>query len=205
MERNYKITIPKPCHENWNAMSPDDNGRFCGACSKSVVDFTNMKSTEVQEYFIQNQGQKICGRFKNEQLDTIVIQIPSAVLFSQVNFHKIFMLALLVSMGTSLFSCKNNNGEKQKIDSVEVVNTIQHTTMGIPLPPKQLLKLSNSNKIDPDTLSIKMKFIKGIKIISANATMGYIVTVPSDSLVISKNNDILLPTKSLDSTSIEKK
>lgn len=137
METNYKISIPKPCHENWDQMTPDETGRFCNSCAKSVVDFTNMKAREIQDYFIQNQGQKVCGRFKNEQLDTIIIEIPQNVLFSQAQFHKMFMLALLICMGTTLFSCQSDNGRK-KIDGVEIVKDSVEVKaiMGLPLPPK---------------------------------------------------------------------
>ncbi|MDN3676018.1 hypothetical protein QWY90_15130 [Flavobacterium paronense] len=138
METNYKITVPKPCHEDWDKMTPDQTGRFCNSCVKSVVDFSDMKATEIQEYFIRNQGQKICGRFKTEQLDSVIIQIPRDVLFSQVQFHKIFMLALLVSMGTTLFSCQNSNGDKQKIDGVEVTDST-YTTTGVILPKKDTI------------------------------------------------------------------
>ncbi|MEC4004163.1 hypothetical protein OX283_005815 [Flavobacterium sp. SUN052] len=164
MEAKYKITIPKPCHEDWDAMAPERNGRFCSSCTKVVVDFTKMKTTEIQSYFIENQGKNICGRFKTEQLDSIIIRIPQQVLFSQVQFQKIFMLALLVSMGTTLFSCQNNNGDKQKIDGVEVVDSIRKTrTMGMPIPDKTVeLKTENKNvkkKIIPQktTLEIQQK------------------------------------------------
>lgn len=123
METNYKIAIPKPCHEDWNQMTPDQTGRFCTSCVKSVVDFTNMKASEIQDYFIKNQGKSVCGRFKNEQLDTIIIQIPKDVLFSQVQFHKMFMLALLISM-PGILNCQNRNGNSQKIDKVEVIDSI---------------------------------------------------------------------------------
>jgi hypothetical protein len=133
METNFKITIPKPCHEDWNAMTPDATGRFCSSCTKSVVDFTNKSTTEIQQYFIENQGKKVCGRFQNKQLDTIIITIPKYVLFSQVKFHKAFMLALLVSMGTTLFSCQDKEGSVQKIDKVEVVDSLKKQ------PNRQLL------------------------------------------------------------------
>jgi hypothetical protein len=133
METNFKITIPKPCHEDWNAMTPDATGRFCSSCTKSVVDFTNKSTTEIQQYFIENQGKKVCGRFQNKQLDTIIITIPKYVLFSQVKFHKAFMLALLVSMGTTLFSCQDKDGSVQKIDKVEVVDSLKKQ------PNRQLL------------------------------------------------------------------
>lgn len=31
-----KISIPKPCNENWNEMTPDQQGAFCKVCSKVV-------------------------------------------------------------------------------------------------------------------------------------------------------------------------
>ena len=125
MERNYKITIPEPCTENWDKMTPNESGRFCMSCAKTVIDFTEMLPDEVKHFFVQNQGEKICGRFKNSQLETITIQIPSRVLYSQTQYHKMFLLALFVVMGTTLFSCQDQNGNKQKIDKVEVVNEPQ--------------------------------------------------------------------------------
>jgi len=127
MDDKHKITIPKPCHENWNKMTPNENGRFCLSCAKTVVDFTSMLPYEVQHYFIQNQNEKICGRFKNSQLYSITIQIPDRVLYSQTNYSKMFLLALFVSMGTTLFSCANKDGKKKKIDKVEVVTDLTPT------------------------------------------------------------------------------
>jgi hypothetical protein len=121
MDKQYKIAIPEPCHQDWNKMSPKDNGRFCLSCSKTVVDFTLMLPEEIQHFFIQNQGSKICGRFKTTQLDDIIIQIPSRILYSQNHYHKIFLLALFVAMGTILFCCQDKDGKKHKIHKEEIV------------------------------------------------------------------------------------
>jgi len=135
MERKFKIAIPEPCNENWNEMTPNESGRFCLSCSKTVVDFTSMLPNEVQHFFIQNQNQNVCGRFKKSQLDTITIQIPSSVLYTQIQYHKMFLLALFIGMGTTLFSCKDKNGNKQKIDKVEVIQDdapVEHISVGDP-------------------------------------------------------------------------
>ncbi|RZJ55807.1 MAG: hypothetical protein EOO44_01910 [Flavobacterium sp.] len=132
MDTKHKISIPEPCDKNWDKMIPKDNGRFCLSCTKTVVDFTKMLPEEIQQYFVSNQGKSICGRFKNTQIDNIIIQIPSRVLHSQTYYHKMFLLALFIAMGTTLFSCTDKNGDKQKIDKVEVVKTskTEHTQVG---------------------------------------------------------------------------
>ncbi|KAF2339978.1 hypothetical protein [Flavobacterium tistrianum] len=122
MERNYKISIPEPCSQDWNKMTPNGNGRFCMSCSKTVVDFTSMLPEEIQHYFIQNKNEGVCGRFKNSQLETITIQIPNRVVYSQTNYHKMFLLALFIAMGTTLFSCADKEGNKKKIDQIEIVD-----------------------------------------------------------------------------------
>ncbi|MES2545191.1 MAG: hypothetical protein V4548_09925 [Bacteroidota bacterium] len=136
---SFKILIPKPCNENWDKMTPNENGRFCDSCAKSVVDFTTMLPDEIQHYFIQNKDARICGRFKKTQLNSVIIQIPNATLFSQTNYHKMFLLALFIAMGTTLFSCSDKNGNKQKIDKVEVVEDskeLKQTRLGLGLPSK---------------------------------------------------------------------
>lgn len=119
--KKYKITIPEPCTENWDKMTPDENGRFCMTCAKTVIDFTSMLPEEIQDYIIKNKNNKICGKFKKSQLDSIIIQIPSGVLYTQTQYHKMFLLALFIAMGTTLFSCQNKDGNKQKIDKIEVI------------------------------------------------------------------------------------
>ncbi len=121
MKSNFKITIPEPCNEDWDKMTPDETGRFCLVCNKSVIDFTNKLPEEIQQFFLKNQGQTICGRFKNSQLDSVRIQIPSQILFSQTQYHKIFLLALFITLGTTLFSCSDKNGNKQKINRIEII------------------------------------------------------------------------------------
>lgn len=63
-----KLTIPTPCHENWNRMSPAEQGRFCAVCSKTVKDFTAAPDEEILDEFSKN-AENVCGRFKTSQLN----------------------------------------------------------------------------------------------------------------------------------------
>lgn len=121
MENTIKFSIPKPCHEDWNEMTTEERGRFCSVCSKTVIDFTSSNNQQIQEYLSQNKEQSVCGRFKNEQLDSsFTFSIPQSVLYQKRSFHKAFLLALFVTMGATLFSCKNSNN--QTMGEVAVVN-----------------------------------------------------------------------------------
>jgi len=68
MARYLKLQIPSSCKENWNNMHPDQNGRHCFSCQKSVVDFTQMTDNELVNYFKSHQG-STCGRFTESQLN----------------------------------------------------------------------------------------------------------------------------------------
>ncbi len=64
-----QISIPQPCHEDWNKMTPTEQGRFCNACQKCVVDFTGFTDKQLYDFFNVHKGQKICGRFESIQLN----------------------------------------------------------------------------------------------------------------------------------------
>ncbi|MFH7003832.1 energy transducer TonB [Flavobacterium bizetiae] len=163
MEQKFKLTIPKPCHENWDEMIPQDNGRFCLNCSKTVIDFSTLLPEEIQHFFIQNQNEKICGRFKNSQLETITIQIPSRVLYTQTNYHKMFLLALFVAMGTILFSCQDKDGNKHKINKIEVIQDTGNRSDSTKLPAAKdsLLQKPQPSKITSTNFAAVSYVTKG--------------------------------------------
>lgn len=198
METKYKLSIPEPCHENWDKMTPKDNGRFCLSCAKTVVDFTTMLPEEIQHYFISNQGKSICGRFKNTQLDEIIIQIPSRVLYSQTHYPKMFLLALFVAMGTTLFSCQDKNGNKQKISTVEIVDDTLNKKPGITkgLSSKPDSKNSSEQTPPPPPPPSKTASEDNDQKPIAKVTMGIII--PSNLNNGSFEYDIIYDAKDLD-------
>jgi hypothetical protein len=201
MERNFKITIPEPCTEDWDKMTPSENGRFCLSCSKTVVDFTSMLPNEIQHFFIQNQNERICGRFKNSQLETIIIQIPSRVLYTQTNYHKMFLLALFVAMGTTLFSCQNKDGNKQKIDKIEVIQDNENRSDSTKLPAAKdsLIQKPQPPKITSTNFTAVSYITKGEVIAVDHNDSSISDPVDYDSLFNSASLDILpVPEKGIE-------
>jgi hypothetical protein len=61
------ISIPTPCHEDWNEMTAIEQGRHCHVCSKTVMDFTSWQPQQILSYFEHNTN--VCGRLTIDQLD----------------------------------------------------------------------------------------------------------------------------------------
>ena len=66
MSRNIKVPII--CNEDWDKMSPKENGRFCDTCKLTVVDFTKMSDNEIKNYLLSKSY--VCGRFDCTQVET---------------------------------------------------------------------------------------------------------------------------------------
>jgi hypothetical protein len=56
------------CPESWNAMSPQEGGRYCSSCEKVITDFSKMSTEEIIRQMNPGKGEKSCGSFKAYQL-----------------------------------------------------------------------------------------------------------------------------------------
>jgi hypothetical protein len=70
-----KIQIPQPCHEDWGKMTPNEQGRHCASCDKTVTDFTKMSDKQIAA-FLLNSG-STCGRFSTYQLNRELVMHPT--------------------------------------------------------------------------------------------------------------------------------
>ena len=99
--KKFAISIPKPCHEDWNKMTPDAKGAFCGSCQKSVYDFSNKTDEEIISVFEKEEKGKVCGRFSPSQLSRPVISFGNQSITSRL---AIFAYSLLMVFGAALFN-----------------------------------------------------------------------------------------------------
>lgn len=92
--QQLQLSIPEPCHQNWHEMNPTQQGRFCNACAKEVIDFSAMSDSEVLNYFSSLKNEKVCGRAYPDQLDR-AITMPKEikkVKFRYWNYAAMFFL-----------------------------------------------------------------------------------------------------------------
>ena len=99
----YKITIPKPCHQGWDNLTPTNKGRYCNSCAKTVIDFTLMTEEDIQQFFFNHQNQAICGHFKRSQVHHIVIDLPENIFTKRMPVWMKFLVACLLIFGISMF------------------------------------------------------------------------------------------------------
>lgn len=138
---SFKISIPKPCHEDWNKMTPNEQGSFCSKCCKTVIDFTNRSVEEIKNILTEQTGKKVCGRFTNDQLSEnprskIDFKIPMFQLPKNISYTRAFAIALFIAFGTSLFSCDTQKGDvvgKTEIDTAaicepQIIDTLKRST-----------------------------------------------------------------------------
>lgn len=71
MKKELYIQIPEPCHEDWNKMTPVQQGRYCESCCKEVVDFSLMTDMEIMNFLSKPRG-KTCGNFSTDQLNRVI-------------------------------------------------------------------------------------------------------------------------------------
>jgi hypothetical protein len=203
-----KITIPKPCHKDWNAMTPNEHGRHCSSCAKTVTDFTSMSDEEVKHFFINKKEEHTCGRFKNDQLHRIAINLPENILYIDMPLWKKFLAACLIIFSTTLFSCDTTiNGDavlnKQlggvSLNETQNKDSLSHLTVG------NFLKWDSTIKINlppPPVCGVTYGF---------TVTVGEIIPEAAVQIIDTLNKKIsdTMPTGTatilLDSTTTEKK
>lgn len=112
------IQLRFSCPENWENMTPAENGRHCDKCNKTVHDFTNSKVEEFRAIMAENNN-SVCGRFSIDQMAVVPVVLP---------LWKRWLSAALVLVGINLFACKSNSSQTLTGDTVMLPPASQNTS-----------------------------------------------------------------------------
>lgn len=74
--RSQDIEIPEPCHADWDAMRPEERGRFCFDCKKKVHDLSAMTKTEAREFLHRSASADVCVSYQHEEDGTLLFLEP---------------------------------------------------------------------------------------------------------------------------------
>lgn len=65
------IRVASACHERWDAMTGDEQSRFCGSCRKNVYNLSSM-TREAAEALVRSKEGDLCVRFFRRTDGTIL-------------------------------------------------------------------------------------------------------------------------------------
>jgi len=148
--KTFTISIPKPCHEDWNNMTPDAKGAFCGSCQKSVYDFSNKSDEEIISVFESKGKEKVCGRFATGQLTRPVVSFGNV---NSTNRLAMFLYALLLVFGSSLFNGAEAFGQNVKGEAkMQVMGKMAMR----PIKPETVVATDTTKQIKPTSCGSKI-------------------------------------------------
>ncbi len=133
-----RISIPKPCHENWDNMLPEEQGRHCLSCCKTVIDFSTWDNESILAYLQNKNGERTCGRFKADQLEQA--PAPKEMLIQEVLHSGMPILrkiAAVIVICFGLLQANDTRAQKVvgKIAVVQPDTTYNHTKGEIAILP----------------------------------------------------------------------
>lgn len=102
------ITIPRPCYQNWDAMTNVDEGKYCTQCNNIVYDFSQMNDEELLNFF--NRRSAIpCGRFHITQLNRDIVPVIAK---KKMLLHRFNKIAAAIFTVLSFKGMSSNAGVK---------------------------------------------------------------------------------------------
>jgi len=158
MSKNIQLSIPTPCHEEWDKMTLVDKGKFCGSCQKKVVDFSVMSDGQIAQFFKKPSTGSVCGRFMTDQLDR-EIEIPK----KRIPWVKYFFSILLPAFFMTKASSQKLLGKVAALpnrDTMRVNVNEELRTLGMILP-KEIKPVMGDTICQAEKVIIKKDKIEG--------------------------------------------
>jgi hypothetical protein len=125
MGKKFKLnlSVPEPCTENWDNMTPNERGRHCASCDKTVIDFSLFSDKQLIEFF-SKATDKICGRIPKFQLERQIIfsEPPKHPFFNKLLFGTALAAGLTINAAAQQNDTKpqttKTTKEKENIESI---------------------------------------------------------------------------------------
>jgi hypothetical protein len=96
-----EITIPKPCTERFDKMSPTAKGAFCATCQTEVINLKNSGYDDIIAYANRPAIQKTCVRIAPSQLETASTMRWYEAISARSQLKFMFMLSLVLVFGNA--------------------------------------------------------------------------------------------------------
>lgn len=121
----YRMSIPKPCGEDWNSMEVVELGRYCSVCEKVVFDYSEASEQDLIELI--KRGDKICGRFPKRYVDMDLIENEKR---RSIGMRGLVATAVNLVALTTMVSCngdKEENGNLAREAAQETLTKVKYT------------------------------------------------------------------------------
>jgi len=73
-----KTLVPRPCHEDWDRLTPEERGHFCTVCETKVWDLSALTAAEA-ETFLRSQQGDLCVSYKEGPGGEVLHREPTVV------------------------------------------------------------------------------------------------------------------------------
>ncbi len=132
-----KIQIVEPCHENWNTMTTNEQGRHCQKCVKTVYDVCNTSDEEIWNKYEENNG-SMCIRIQTDRVDS---PAPTKPWYIRMRYAAAAaILTLMLSVQEKLAIAQTETTDNTVDENVRTIENMKIT--GVVLD-----SLSDENKV----------------------------------------------------------
>ena len=206
--KKIQLSIPEPCHQNWDGMTPTQHGRYCNACAKEVIDFSNMSDSDVLNYFLKEKNDTICGRAFPDQLDRNIYAASQKKKYWQWQYILTAFLffmkpAKTKAQGAVVYitadTASKGNPLKEKVSNIKkiTINGIIKDEKGIPVPFASI-KIKGTNKgssakengsfsLEVDSLAVSLQ-VSAVGYVTKQVS---IEALPEKEIALAKHNQLM--------------
>jgi hypothetical protein len=110
------VIVLDPCSENWDRMTPNEQGRHCTKCVKTVHEVHHISNEEVMQKVAETGG-NFCIRIAKDR----VIPLPKPWYTRMKYAISAAILSLLLSAKSTLLKAQTVNSDNQELDKHKII------------------------------------------------------------------------------------